>query len=160
MMLRRRAGGLPDIRRDGEGEEREEGADEDEELGGQRDRERENNGGGGGKRGGQRDREHENSGGGGENGQTEHLENRDHLVAGRSDLSSEMPLNEMDNELADGDVANMRSDSITEQLAKRDITEDEEDIPLINNNRRMFMLVLDMWLNYYRRGGGSSFNYR
>ena len=39
----------------------------------------------------------------------------------------------MDNELADGDVANMRSDSITEQLAKRDITEDEEDIPLINN---------------------------
>ena len=27
----------------------------------------------------------------------------------------------------------MRSDSITEQLAKRDIAEDKEDIPLINN---------------------------
>ena len=131
MMLRRRAGGLPDIRRDGEEEDRE-GVDEEGELREERDREHEDNGGGGG--GEKRDREHENNGrGGGENGQTEQLENRNHLVAGRSDLSSEMPLNEMDNELADRDVANMRSDSITERLAKRDITGDEEDIPLINN---------------------------
>ena len=112
-------------------------------------REHEDNGGGGGGEE-QRDREHENNGrGGGENGQTEQLENHNHLVAGRSDLSSEMPLNETDNELADRDVANMRSDSITEQLAKRDITEDEEDIPLIKilEKRRMFMLVSDTWLN-------------
>ena len=89
MMLRRRAGGLPDIRRDGEEEERE-GVDEGGELGEERDREHEDNGGGGG--GEQRDREHENNGrGGGENGQTEQLENHNHLVDGGSDQSSEMP---------------------------------------------------------------------
>ena len=88
---------------------------------------------GGEEGGGQRAREHETNGGGGENGQTEQLENCDHLVAGGSDRSSEMPLNKTDNKIANGDVANMRSDLINERLAKRDISEDEEDIPLINN---------------------------
>ena len=122
MMLRRRAGGLPDIRRDGEEEERE-GVDEGGELGEERDREHEDNGEGGGGDVGeeQRDREHENNGRGvGENVQTEQLENCDCLVAEKSDQSLEMPLNGMDNELPGGDVTNESNDSRTEQLAARD----------------------------------------
>ena len=135
MMLRRRAGGLPDIRRDDE-EEYREGVDEGRELGEERVREHEDNGGGGGGSvgEGQRDREHENNGrGGGENGQTEQLENHDHLVAEESDQSLEMSLNGMDNELPGGDVTNESNDSRTERLAARDITDDEEDVALINS---------------------------
>ena len=135
MMLRRRAGGLPDIRRDDEEEERE-GVDEGGELGEERDREHEDNGEGGGGDVGeeQRDREHENNGrGGGENGQTEQLENHDHLVAEESDQSLEMSLNGMDNELPGGDMTNESNDSRTERLAARDITDDEEDVALINS---------------------------
>ena len=126
MMLRRRAGGLPDIRIDGEEEERE-GVDEGGELGEERDREHEDNGG-------QIDSERENNGGGveGDNGQTEQLENYDSLVARESNQSLEMTLNGMNNELG-GDVTNESNDSRTEQLAARDITENEEDVPLIND---------------------------
>ena len=127
MMLRRRAGGLPDIRRDDEEKERE-GVDEGGELGEERDREHEDNGG-------QIDSERENNGGGveGDNGQTEQLENCDSLVARESNQSLEMPLNGMNNELAGGDVTNESDDSRTEQLTARDITENEEHVPLIND---------------------------
>ena len=129
MMLRRRAGGLPDIRRDDEEEER--GVDEGGELREERDREYEDNGGGG-EYGGQIDSERENNGGGVEvEGQTEQLENCDHLVARESNQSLEMPLNGMNNELAGGDVTNESNDSRIEQLAARDTIENEEDIPLI-----------------------------
>ena len=125
-MLRQRASGLPDIRRDDEEEERE-GVDERGELRGERDREHEDNGGGGGEYGGQIDSERENNGGGveGDNGQTEQLENCDSLVARESNQSLEMPLNGMNNELVGGDVTNESNDSRTEQLAARDITENE-----------------------------------
>ena len=133
MMLRRRAGGLPDVRRDDEEEERE-GVDEGGELRGERDREHEDNGGGGGEYGGQIDSECENNGGGveGDNCQTEQLENCDRLVARESNQSLEMPLNGMNNELG-GDVTNESNDSRTEQLAAKDIMENEEDVPLIND---------------------------
>ena len=134
MMLRRRAGGLPDIRRDGEEEDRE-GVDEGGELGEERVREHEDNGGGGGgEYGGQIDSESENNGGGveGDNSQTEQLENCDSLVARESNQSLEMPLNGMNNGLG-GDVTNESNDSRTEHLAARDITENEEDNPLINS---------------------------
>ena len=108
--------------------------DEGGELGEERVREHEDNGGGGGGGSvgeGQRDREHENNGrGGGENGQTEQLENHDHLVAEESDQSLEMSL---DNELPGGDMTNESNDSRTERLAARDITDDEEDVALINS---------------------------
>ena len=89
-------------------------------------KETENNGGGRGGGEGQRDSERENNGGGvGDNGQTEQLENCDSLVARESNQSLEMPLNGMNNELAGGDVTNESNDSRTEQLAARDITENE-----------------------------------
>ena len=39
----------------------------------------------------------------------------------------------MNNELAIGDVTNESNDSQTKRLAARDITENEEDVPLIND---------------------------